>query len=257
MERLAGRVALVTGGGGGIGAATCRLFAEEGARVAVVDRDGDAAARVAGSIRPAGRALAIAADLARESEARRAVRETVGRFGRLDVLVNNAAVRLYGPITQATAESWESILGANLLAAAYCAKHAVPEMARRGGGSIVNVSSEAAVQGRPGMVQYDTTKGGLLAMTRAMAHDHAAERIRVNAICPGPTLTGFHVRRRAEVRGISREAAEAELRAEPTANLIGRQAEPAEIAYGILFLACDESSYVTGTTLMVDGGSSA
>jgi NAD(P)-dependent dehydrogenase (short-subunit alcohol dehydrogenase family) len=257
-DRMAGKVALVTGGGGGIGAATCRLFAVEGARVAVVDQHADAAVRVARSIDAAGqRALAIGADLAQEAEAEHAVRQTVGRFGRLDVLVNNAAVRLYGPITEASPASWQWILGANLLAAAYCAKHAVPAMARAGGGSIVNVSSEATVQGRPGMVQYDTTKGGLLAMTKAMAYDHAADRIRVNAICPGPTLTGFHVRRRAQARGISLEEAEAELRAEPVTTLIGRQAEPIEIAYGILFLACEESSYVTGATLVVDGGRSA
>ena len=256
--RLAGKVALVTGAGGGIGAATSRLFAQEGAQVALVDIDAEAAARAAAAIDgDDGRALAIAADLGEEPEAERAVAEAVRRFGRLDVLVNNAGVRLYGPITGATTESWDWILGANLLAAAYCAKHAVPHMARQGGGSIVNVSSVAAVRGRPGMVQYDTTKGGLLGMTKAMAHDHAADRIRVNAICPGATLTGFHVRRRAEARGLTLPAAEAELRAEPVANLLGRQAEPIEIAYAILFLAGDEASFVTGAVLMVDGGSAA
>ena len=256
--RLAGRVALVTGGGGGIGAATCRLFVQEGARVALVDADVEAAARAAASIEGGdARVGAIAADLAREAEAERAVTESVRRFGRLDVLVNNAGVRLYGPITEASAESWEWIVGANLLAAAHCAKHAIPHMARQGGGTVVNVSSVAAVRGRAGMAQYDTTKGGLLGMTKALAYDHAGDRIRVNAICPGATLTGFHVRRRAQAKGLTLPEAEAELRAEPVPNLLGRQADPMEIAYGILFLACDESSFVTGAVLMADGGAAA
>jgi NAD(P)-dependent dehydrogenase (short-subunit alcohol dehydrogenase family) len=257
-DRMANKVALITGGGGGIGAATCRLFVQEGASVAAVDYDREAAERAAQSIDPSGeRALAISADLAREAEAERAVRETVARFGRLDVLVNIAGVRLYQDITEASAESWQWIIGANLMSYAFCAKYAVPEIALNGGGAIVHVSSVAAVSGRAGMVQYDTTKGGILGLTRAMAHDHAPQKIRVNAICPGATLTGFHIRRRAEARGLSFEEAEAEIRAEGASNLVGRQAEPIEIADGILFLACDESSYITGATLMVDGGQSA
>jgi NAD(P)-dependent dehydrogenase (short-subunit alcohol dehydrogenase family) len=257
-DRMAGKVAIVTGGGGGIGGATAGLFVREGARVAIVDNDGVASERVANEIDATGdRAFPIGADLSGEDEAARVVRETVARFGQLDVLVNNAGVRLYGPITEASPESWQWILGVNLLAAAYCSKYAVPEIARAGGGSIVNVSSVAAVQGRPGMVQYDATKGAILAMTKAMAYDHAAQKIRVNAICPGATLTGFHVRRRASASGISEAEAESELRAEGADNLLGRQGDPLEIAYGIHFLASDESSNVTGTTLMVDGGSSA
>lgn len=255
-ERLAGKVALVTGGAGGIGEATARLFWEQGARVVLTDVHLDAVEQAASDISPDGdRVLAIAAHLAHESEAKRAVRETVARFGRLDVLANVAGVRVWGPITEATAESWEFILGVNLLAVAYCSKFAVPEMARREGGSIINVSSANAISGRSGMAQYDATKSAVLALTRSMACDHAKEGIRVNAVCPGPTLTMFHVRRRAESKGISLEQAEAELREEGAPNtLLGRQAEPREIAYSLLFLASDESSYVTGATLMVDGG---
>ncbi|MGH2355295.1 MAG: SDR family NAD(P)-dependent oxidoreductase [Chloroflexota bacterium] len=257
-DRMAGKVALVTGGGGGIGEATARLFWEEGARVAVVDNDAAAAQQAAAGIDPGGeRVLAVAADLSQEPEAERAVRETVARFGRLDALANVAGVRVYGPITEATVQSWGFILGVNLLAASYCAKFAVPEMARNGGGSIVNVSSANAIKGRSGMAQYDATKAALLALTRAMAYDHADQGIRVNALCPGGTLTMFHVRRRAAAKGISLEEAEAEMRAAGSRVLLKRQAEPREIAYGILFLACPESSYVTGATLMVDGGLSA
>src|SRR6266542_5493596 len=254
-ERLQGKVALVTGGGWGIGEAKARLFWEEGARVAIVDNDAEAARQAARGIDAAGeRVLSIGADLSREDEAARAVQETVTRFGRLDTLANVAGVRVYGPITEASVESWEFILGVNLKAVAYTAKFAVPEMARNGGGTVVNVSSANAVQGRGGMAQYDATKAAVLALTRSMAYDHAAQGIRVNAICPGPTLTMFHVRRRAAAKGIALEQAEAELRVAGSGVLLKRQAEPREIAYGILFLACDESSYVTGTTLMVDGG---
>jgi NAD(P)-dependent dehydrogenase (short-subunit alcohol dehydrogenase family) len=256
--RLGGKVALVTGGGGGIGEATARLFLEEGARVAVVDADAAAAEQVARSLDPTGEsALAVGARLDHEEEAASAVRETVERLGRLDVVANVAGVRVWGPITEASPESWEHVLSVNLVAAAYCCKFAIPVMAQNGGGAIVHVSSANAIVGRKGMAQYDASKNGLLALTRAMAFDHADQGIRVNAVCPGPTLTMFHVRRRARDKGISLEQAEAEMRAAGAPTLLKRQAEPREIAYAILFLACEESSYVTGATFMVDGGLSA
>jgi NAD(P)-dependent dehydrogenase (short-subunit alcohol dehydrogenase family) len=255
-NRLANKVAFVTGGGGGIGEATVQLFWEEGARVAVVDNNLEAAQQVAAKVDGSGeRVLAVGADLTREAEAERAVQETVDRFGRLDVLVNVAGVRVWGPITEATPDSWKFILDVNLLASAYAAKYAIPVMAQSGGGSIVNVSSANAIVGRKGMAQYDASKSAILALTRSMACDHAEQQVRVNAICPGPTLTMYHVRRRAAARQISLEAAEAEVRAQGApATLLKRQAEPREIAYGILYLASDEASYVTGATLMVDGG---
>ncbi len=257
--RLQDKVVLVTGGGGGIGAATGRLCAEEGALVALVDVDADAAEQAARSIDPTfERVCAIGAALDDEQGAARAVEATVARWGRLDVLVNNAGVRVLGPITEATTASWDHIIGVNLLAGAYCARYAIPHITRSGGGTIVNVSSVYGVIGRPDMPQYDATKGALLSLTRAMAHAHADDGIRVNAVCPGPTLTPYHVRRRAAAEGIGLDAAEAALRAEGSPHtLLKRQAEPREIAHAILFLACSESSYVTGTTLMVDGGLSA
>jgi len=254
-DRLAGKVAVVTGGAGGIGAATAELFVREGAAVAVVDPAADAVARATAAIDPSGaRVLGIVADLSQEAEAERTIRETVARFGRLDSLVTAAGVRLYGPITEATAESWQWILGVNLLAAAFCAKFAIPEMVRVGGGTIVNVSSTNAVNGRAGMAQYDATKAALLALTRSLACDHGHEGIRVNAVCPGFTVTPFHVRRKAEAEGVSMEEARATLREGPVNNVLGRGADPMEIARSILFLASDDSSNVTGATLMVDGG---
>lgn len=253
--RLDGKVALVTGGGGGIGHATAKLFRDEGAAVALVDVDLDAAKTAAAEVDPSGEhVLAIGAALHEEAEAERAVAETAERFGSLHVLANVAGVRVWGPITEATPDSWNHVLEGNLLSAAYCSKFAVPLMAEAGGGSIVNVSSANAIVGRKGMAQYDASKNAMLAMTRAMACDHADQRVRVNAVCPGPTLTRFHVRRTAAAKGITLEQAEAELRGAQVSNLIGRQADPVEIAYSILFLGCSESSYVTGATFMIDGG---
>lgn len=256
-DRMAGKVAIVTGGGGGIGQATAQLLWEEGASVTLADVDAEAAERAAAEISPGDeRLLAIGARLDEEPEAQDVVARTVERFGRLDVLANVAGVRVYGPVTEADTDSWDYIIRGNLLQVGYCSKFAVPEMARNGGGSIVNVSSANALSGRSGMAQYDATKAAVLALTRSMAHDHAGDGVRVNAVCPGPTLTMFHVRRRAAATGESLEQARAELE-KGTPTLLKRQADPREIAYSILFLAGDEASYVTGATLMVDGGLSA
>jgi len=255
-ERLAGKVALITGGGGGIGEAAARLFWEEGASVMIVDLDGDAAQTAAQGIDPSGeRIAAVAADLTQEADAERAVNEAVARFGTLDVLANIASVRVHGPVTEATVESWEFVIGVNLLAVAYGCKYAIPLMARNGGGSIVTVSSANATVGRRGMGQYDATKNAVLALTRSMACDHADEGIRVNAISPGPTLTPYHIRNRVKRTGETMDEAEAAMRAAGAPHtLLKRQAEPREMAYALLFLASDESSYVTGANFAIDGG---
>lgn len=258
-QRLANKIAIVTGGGGGMGAATARLFWEEGARVGLIDNNLEAARAAASDIDPDGqRVLAVGADLAIEDEAQRAVQETVAHFGRLDVLANVAGVRVpAATIPEATAESWAFIIGVNLLGVAYTSKFAVPEMIKAGGGSIVNVSSANAIVGRPKWAQYDATKAAVLALTRDMAHDHADDHIRVNSVCPGPTITSYHIRNRATQDNTSPQAAEAAMRQAGTRNLFKRYGEPSELAYSILFLACDESSYVTGANFMIDGGLSA
>jgi NAD(P)-dependent dehydrogenase (short-subunit alcohol dehydrogenase family) len=254
-DRMAGKVAVITGGAGGIGAATAELFVREGAAVTIVDPAAEAVERATASIDPSGaRVLGIVADLSQEPEAERAIRATVAKFARLDSLVTAAGVRLYGPVTEATVESWHWIIGVNLLAAAFCAKFAIPEMVKNGGGTIVNVSSTNAINGRAGMAQYDATKAALLALTRSLACDHGHQGVRVNAVCPGFTITPFHVRRKAEADGISLEEAQAILREQPSHNVLGRGADSMEIAQSILFLASNESSNVTGATLMVDGG---
>jgi len=252
-KRLEGRVALITGGGGGIGAATGQLFAEEGAAVALVDRDGSAAEAAADQIATSvagASVLALAADLTHEAEARRVVDETLARWEALHVLVNVAGVRVYGPLAEADEASWEFIIGVNVLATAHCCKAALPALRQAGNASIVNVSSVYGVMGRAGMGQYDATKAAVLGLTRALAVEEAAHGIRVNAVCPGGTITPYHIGRAA-----SRGLTEAQLRETGgSESLIKRWAEPREIAYPILFLACDESSFVTGTTLLVDGG---
>ena len=255
-NRLAGNVCLITGGSGGIGAATARLFWHEGAAVSLVDLDAAALDDTARDISPTGERIIVStANLVDEGEASRVVDGTVDRFGKLDVLANIAAVRVYGPVTEATSESWDHILGVNLRAIANCCKYAIPHMAASGGGSIVNVSSANASVGRSGMAQYDASKAALLALTRSMACDHAKDGIRVNTVSPGPTLTPFHVRNRSVKTGETTAEAEAAIRAAGAPNtLLGRQAEPIEIAYAMLFLAGPESSYVTGANFAIDGG---
>lgn len=251
--RLAGRTAIVTGGAGGIGAATARLFGEEGARVALVDRDGAAIEAASGEIReavPSAETLGIVVDLAQEAAAAEVVARTIAAFGGIDVLVNNAGIRAYEPLAEAKADTWRDVIAVNLLSYAYLSREALPQLRASGRGSIVNVSSTHAFNPRAGMGQYDVTKAGIVSMTRTLAFEEAEHGVRVNAVCPGATFTPFHARRAAALGRspdeVDREAA--------TTCLMRRWAEPREIAYPILWLASDEASYITAAALMVDGG---
>ena len=253
--RMQGRVALVTGGGGGIGEATGRLFAEEGAAVVLLDASAEVAEAAATSIAASvdgARIAALGGDVTREEDARRAVDTAISRYGALHCLVNVAGVRVYQSLAAATPQDWQHILSVNVLGTAFCCKAAIPALRAAGGGSIVNVSSVYGVMGRKGMGQYDTTKAAVLGLTRALAVEEAPHGIRVNAVCPGSTITPYHIR-----RAVDQGQTEAELRRRTAnENLLGRWAEPREIAHPILFLACEESSYITGATLMVDAGKS-
>jgi meso-butanediol dehydrogenase/(S,S)-butanediol dehydrogenase/diacetyl reductase len=198
------------------------------------------------------RVATFVADVADAAAAIQAVGRAIDGFGHLNVLVNNAAMRNYSAIAAADASEWRAIVDVNLLGTANYCRAAVPEL-RKGGGSIVNVSSCYAVVGRKGMGLYDATKAGILAMTRTLAHELCDDGVRVNAVCPGPVLTDFHIGR-ARASGKDVEA----LKTERTdVSLLGRWASPQEIAWPILWLASDEASFITGTTLMVDGGLSA
>ena len=251
MQRFESKVVAVTGGASGIGEATARRAGAEGARVAIADRDIERGEWVAADLKGQGvEALFVEAQIEREEDAADFVQRTVDRFGRLDVLVNNAGIRLYQTVVEASAASWDAILGVNVKSYAFCAKAAIPVIRQNGGGSIVNVASIRAVTAGGNMTQYDTSKAAVAGLTRGLAMDHAVEGIRVNAVCPGPIFTRFH-----EVR--AREAGKTPDEFKKTfagGVMLQRPGTPEEVAACILFLASDDASFVTGTCLFVDGG---
>ncbi len=254
--RLHGKIAVITGGGGGIGAATARLFCREGAKVALVDIDKKKVEQQAAQLSQeivSARILPLIADVSRREQIGDAVSRAVGEFGGLDVLVNNAVAREYFPLAEAPEESWQRIIATNILGVANCCQAALPALRRASGASIVNLSSVFGVVGRKGMGQYDATKAAILGLTRALAAEEAQHGVRVNAVCPGSTLTPFTLAR-AKSRGMTEE----ELRVKGFApSLLNRWATPEEIAYPVLWLASDEASFITGAVLMADGGLSA
>jgi NAD(P)-dependent dehydrogenase (short-subunit alcohol dehydrogenase family) len=267
-ERLPGAVAVVTGGGAGIGEATCLRLAEEGAHVVAVDWHGDDARDTVETIEAAGgpEAVAVEADVSDEAAVATMAERVDERFGRADVLVNNAGLRVEPhPVTEADAASWDRVLGVNLLGTAFCSKHVIPLMTggetppeggeTGDGGRIVNVASVGANWARPNWAQYDATKGAIVAMTRDMACDHAADGIRVNAVSPGWAITDYHVGDRTGEEA-DRFVAEKTSWGGDDEAILRRAAKPREIADAILFLASEESSFVTGIELPVDGGRS-
>ncbi len=251
--RLAGRTALITGAGAGIGAAAAHLFCREGAAVLLVDANGEALERTRAAIAqalPGARLACATADVADEAAALAAVQQCTALWGGLDILINNAAMRNYSAAADATAAEWQAIVGVNLVGMSNYCRAALPALRQSGSGSIVNVSSCYAVTGRKGMALYDATKAAQLAYTRSLAFEEAAHGVRANAVCPGSTLTDFHVGR-AQHAGKSVEQLKVERK---DTSLIGRWASPEEIAWPIVWLASGEASFITGTTLMVDGG---
>lgn len=251
--RLAEKTALITGGGAGIGAAAATLFCREGAAVLLVDADAEALARTRQAILqalPDARVLCVAANVADEAAARAAVQQCTGQLGGLHILVNNAAMRNYTAAADATPAEWQAMVGVNLVGMSNYCGAALPALRQSGAGSIVNVSSCYAVTGRKGMALYDATKAAQLAYTRSLAFEESAHGVRANAVCPGSTLTDFHVGRALD-KGKSVEQLKTERK---DTSLIGRWASPEEIAWPIVWLASSEASFITGTTLMVDGG---
>ena len=246
MKRLDGKTAIVTGAAGGLGSAICRLFAREGAGVAVADLDLEGAGSLAGEIVDAGgRAVAVRADVTSAEETAEmtaaAVRWAGGRG--VDILVNNAGIAGLGAVTEIMEEDWNRVLAVNLTGAYLCSRRVIPEMIRAGGGSIVCVSSVAGVTAQAGQAAYHASKHGLIGLVRAMALDHARDGIRVNAVCPGAVDTPLL----SPLTGERRTALAAR-------HALGRIARPEEIAAAVLHLAGDESSFTTGTAMLVDGG---
>ena len=249
MGRVQGKVALVAGAGGGIGGAAAEGLAREGAAVACADIDAAAAEAIAARIRAAGgRASAMALDLRDRSAVDDAVAATVREFGRLDVLLDSAGVSHGGSFLDLGHGEWERVIAVNLTGMFHLGQAAARQMVHQGGGSIINVTSQLAEVARPERAAYVASKGGGRSLTHAMALDLAAQGIRVNAIAPGPTLTGLTrasyadpKRRRATIAQIP----------------LGRLGDPQDLVGAILFLASDESLWVTGSTVTVDGGYNA
>lgn len=259
MPRLAGKVAFITGAGAGIGRAAARLFAREGARVAVVEIDRDRGAETAAEVEAAGgSALFLPTDVTDEGEVRRAVERTVAAFGKLDVLYNCAggAVVEDAPATEVDMAVWDRTMDLDLKGTFLCCRHAIPAIVAAGGGSVVNMSSGAALRGGSPAHVYTAAKGAILSLTRALAGRHARDGVRVNAICSGRVLT-------ERIRRNWGTLTEPGLHVDPQ-DPVGRAkaypfwvGEPEDMANVALFLASDESRMITGATIAADGGRSA
>lgn len=250
MKRLDGKVALITGGGAGIGEAVARLFAQEGAAVVITGRRKEVLERVAGEIeRGNGRALAVAGSVTDEAHVRSAVLQAVRAFGTLNVLINNAGIGAFGKLLHETDDAtWDDLLAINLTGVFRMTRAAVPEMIRAGGGAIVNVSSIASLVGIPLTAAYSATKGAMDALTRCLAIDYAKHGVRCNSICPGLVDTPMA----ADL--IHDQARFAQVMASYP---LGRPGTAEEVAKLVLYLASDESAWVTGGIFPIDGGMTA
>ena len=245
--RLKDKVCIVTGGGSGIGRAVCLLFAKEGGKVIVADQTGKAALEVAAE---AGNgAVAMTVNVAERKGVRAMIENTVAQFGRIDVLVNNAGYSFKGNVVDSDEDEWDRLMAVNLNGVFYGCKYSIPVMREQGGGVIVNTASVVATVGLRDLAAYCASKGAIAALTKAMALDHAADHIRVNCIAPGNVDTPILEKMFAQSPDPAGMRRLMEQR-----HAMNRMATPEEIAYGILYLACDESSFVTGSTLTVDGG---
>jgi dihydroanticapsin dehydrogenase len=251
--RLKNKAAIVTGAASGIGEATAVLFGKEGAKVVVADLDAAGGNKTVAQIREkAGEAIFVHADISKEPDAKKITDEAVRAYGRVDVLVNNAAAFVLKGL-EATVDDWQSSLGTNVIGTALVSRFASEQMRKNGGGSIVNISSQSAFFAQPSFLSYSSTKAAILHMTRLMALDLAPANIRVNTVCPGTIVT------RATLNHIARDGLTLEQfeAMEGAKTILMRVGRPSEVAHAILFLASDEASYITAACLLVDGGRTA
>jgi NAD(P)-dependent dehydrogenase (short-subunit alcohol dehydrogenase family) len=247
--RLKDKVAIVTGGGSGIGRATAELFAREGARITVADYKPDLGQQTVQSIQKAGgEALFVEVDVSNSTQVQRMVEATLNAYGGIDILFNGAGILRFGTVLTTDEKVWNQVMAINLTGTFLCCKAVLPHIIKRGGGSIINVSSSTgAHDAAKNTVAYVTSKGGVALLTKAMAIDHAKDKVRVNALCPGPTDTPM----------LREVLSPQELEAFAATFPMGRLGQPEELAYAALFLASHESSFVTGALLAVDGGQTA
>ncbi len=255
--KLADRVAIVTGAASGMGRAVATIFASEGASVAVADINRAGADETVTMIEAAGgRALAVHCDVSVTEQVQQMVRSTVEAFGRIDILYNNAAMgkpeaRVSESVVDMPEEHWQAMLDINLSGYYRCAKYALPEMFKVGGGVVLNVSSTAALVAAGHLAAYAATKAGIIALTRSMAADYASKGVRVNAICPGPIDTPRFRGTMDPARGMGEDRVKARSAEMP----LGRIGTPEDVAKLALFLASDDASFITGVAIPIDGGS--
>lgn len=251
--RFGGKVAVVTGAAKGIGRATAEGFAREGASVVAVDIDEDTLAGVVSSIRErGGNAIAVKADVSRRADAERIAAEAVRVFGGIDYLCNIAGVQTYGTVVETDEETWDFTLNVNLKSIYLVSKYCIPEIAKRGGGAVVNMASDQGLASQTRVVAYAASKGAAIAMTRTMALDHAPERIRVNCVCPGSVDTPS-LRFAARTHDPTKDPSEV-LSYWGTFHPLGRVGRADEVAEVFMFLASDAASFMTGASVVVDGG---
>ncbi|MGQ9531891.1 MAG: 3-oxoacyl-ACP reductase FabG [Desulfotomaculales bacterium] len=242
--RLAGKVAIITGGARGIGRETALLFAREGARVVLGDLDAEAGEAAAREIRAAGgEALFVSVNVADTDQVQAMVDATVQRFGRIDILVNNAGITRDAFLTKMSPEQWEQVIAVNLTGVFNCTRAVAPVMIAQGGGRILNAASVVGLYGNLGQTNYAASKAGVIAMTRTWAKELGRKGITVNAVAPGFIVTEMTARVPEKVLEMMREKTP-----------LGRLGHPRDVAYAYLFLASDEAAYINGAVLSVDGG---
>ena len=249
--RLSGKTAIITGAGGGIGRVTAVLFAREGANLVVTDYNAKSGQETLGEIQAGGgEGLFVQGDVTKPEDAERIVEAALAKYGQIDILFNNAGISRIGTVETLPVEEFDQVYGVNVRGPFLMSKYVIPHMRKRRSGTIINMGSTAALAAAINMTSYGVTKAAILGLTRAMAADYAQEGIRVNCLCPGATETPLL---KQILRERPPEQSEAFIKKHP----IGRLAQPGEIALAALFLASDDSSFMTGAAMSVDGGYTA
>ena len=248
--RLEGKTALITGGSEGIGKATALLFCKEGATVGIMARTQENLDKVVSEAEGPGEIISYKADVSNSGEVEQAVNDFYEKYGKIDILFNNAGILEGGTVVTTSEEVWDRTMDINVKGVYLASKFAIPYMAKHGGGSVINNSSVLGMVGMENCMAYNASKGAIRQITRSMALDHAADNIRVNSICPGYIKTKMDV----EFMGNPPDAEEQLDKIAADMIPLVRRAEPEEVAQSVLFLASDESKYMTGSDLVIDGG---